>query len=85
MFKTIRKCWRAFSYVFARQSQSKEAQIKWHRRQLMRIDSSFLHQQASLELARRRNIFYENGGSPIDPSCPDIFDVLKDFGHKNSF
>ncbi|HEX8994197.1 MAG TPA: hypothetical protein VF803_03015 [Candidatus Paceibacterota bacterium] len=83
MFSFIRKFWRAFLYALARQFQSKEAQIRWHKRQLMRLDTEFLFQQAGIELVRRRQVFYDQGGSPTGSKCPDLYDVLDDLGHKS--
>lgn len=47
---------------------------------LLKHDSTFRHQEASLELVRRRKAFYDKGGSPTSPQCPDIQEVLRDWG-----
>ncbi len=48
------------------------------RRYLLKYDHSFRMQEAGLELVRRRNLFYEQGGSAASPECPDWNDVLKE-------
>ncbi len=85
MISTIKKFIRAFRYAFAREFQLQEKQARWHRRQLMRLDFEFRNQQAGFELMRRRQKFYDEGGSPSDPHCPDLYDVLADVGHKVRF
>lgn len=49
-------------------------------RYLLKHDSEFRHQEASIELMRRRRVFYAKGGSPTSPECPDIFDILEEWG-----
>ena len=50
------------------------------RKYLLKHDSAFRHQEASVELIRQRKAFYDRGGSPESPMCPDIGGVLKDWG-----
>ena len=70
MISIIKKFIRAFRYAFAREFQSKEKQARWHRRQLMRLDFEFRHQQAGFELIRRRQKFYDEGGVARRPALP---------------
>jgi len=44
------------------------------------MDPDYRMQQAGFELVRRRDKFYEAGGDPMSPECPDIIDILKDWG-----
>ena len=59
----------------------------WHRWRckrarlyLFKHNTSFQKQEASSELVRRRREFYDSGGSPMDPKCPTLFDILEERG-----
>lgn len=47
---------------------------------LLKHDSAFRHREAGFELVRRRKAFYDKGGDPMSPECPDIWKILKDWG-----
>lgn len=60
------------------------AWVRWRvrnaRRYLLKNDEDFRLTQASLELVRQRDAFYEKGGDPADPKCPDLTSVLRQWG-----
>ncbi|MDE2173249.1 MAG: hypothetical protein KGJ31_01435 [Patescibacteria group bacterium] len=59
--------------------------VRWRcrlaREYLLTHDLDFRAQEAGVELVRRREKFYAGGGKPDDPGCPEIFDVLDDWGY----
>ena len=59
--------------------------IEWRckraRKYLIAHDFDFRTQAAGNELVRRRQEFYNSGGKPDSAECPDIHDVLQDWGY----
>jgi hypothetical protein len=74
---------RIFYYFYL---EPRDALRNWRckraRRYLLKYDDNFRRREASLELCRRRDAYYESGGSAESPECPEITDVLEDWGFK---
>ncbi len=77
--RAFRDFQRAFEYALAKQDLSGRELVRWHRRELMRLDPIFLINQAGVELCRRREAFHENGGKISDPAYPELNDVLREW------
>jgi hypothetical protein len=58
----------------------REWRCKRAKQYLLKHDTDYQHQEASLELVRRRHNFYAAGGSPMDPKCPTFFDIMEERG-----